>query len=541
MPRDRETTVPVLRRWCLAVMVAALAAFVAAVVLAGLNQDEGWYLYAARQVMRGRLPHADFFFTQGQVMPAFYALFGWFWSPWGVLGGRVFSAVLSFTALCLASGAVVRCCRREADVWVARLLLWAFLGLNAWYVAFTAVPKAYALCVLGIAAGCRLLAGARPREGLPWWGAALAGVVFGLLPGVRLSMGLLLPVTGLWLLWRRDWAGRWAWLWFGLGGALGLVAALGPDVLLWPEAFWAAQRFHAARAEMGFWGVPGCLARVARMNPLLMAVGALLWLLWQTGKPSLKSPGEGAPVIGLWLWCAGALGVAHLAAPVPYDDYQVPTVFLLSMALAAGFNALPFDSLRVALAKGLALAAVAVTLVGSPMVEGWVSLGQDRFWMRLKEEPDLFRLRRAAALVRTAIARHALPNVLLTQDTYLAVEAGADVSAGYEMGPFMPLPEEAVLPDPLPAVAAWSGYTFALEFPALTPKAEPTRAALLAQWRRAFPETLAVVPAFGQQHTELTVALRPGAVKAAPREERPRRIPCPFHLCGGDPAPEAAP
>ena len=44
MPRDRETTVPVLRRWCLAVMVAALAAFLAAGVLAGQNKDEGWYL-----------------------------------------------------------------------------------------------------------------------------------------------------------------------------------------------------------------------------------------------------------------------------------------------------------------------------------------------------------------------------------------------------------------------------------------------------------------------------------------------------------------
>ncbi len=541
MARDAEASARSLRRWCLAAMLATLVAFAAATLLAGLNQDEGWYLYAARQMLRGRLPHADFFFTQGQLMPAFYALFGWLWSPMGVLGGRVFSALLSFTALCLASGAVVRCCRKETDLWQARLLLWVFLGLNVWYVAFTAVPKAYALCVLGIAAGCRLLSGARPREGLPWWGAALAGMVFGLLPGVRLSMGVLLPVVGLWLLWRRDWAGRRAWLWFGLGGALGLAVAVGPDLLLWPEAFLAAQRFHAARADMGFWGVPGCLARLMRFNPLLVAVGALLALLWHTGKPTLKSPGEGAPAIQLWLCCAAALGLVHLAAPVPYDDYQVPTFFLLAMAVAAGFNGLPFDSLRIALAKGLALAAVAVTLVGSPLAEGWVSLGQDRLWMRLKAEPDLFRLRRTAALVRAAIARHGLPNVLLTQDAYLAVEAGADLPPGYEMGPFMPPPAEGPLPEPLPGVAAWSGYTFALEFPALTPKAEPARAALLAAWRRAFPETLAYVPDFGQQHTGLTVALRPGAARPPAEGARPRRVPCPFHLCGGDPAPSGTP
>lgn len=537
MARDAEATALSLRRWCLAAMLATCAAFAAATLLAGLNHDEGWYLYAARQVMRGRLPHADFFFTQGQLMPCFYALFGWLWSPMGVLGGRLLSALLSVTALCLASGAVVRCCRKETDLWTARLLLWAFLGLNLWYVTFTAIPKAYALCVLGLAAGFRLLSGARPKTGLPWWGAALAGAVFGLLPGVRLSMGAVLPVAGLWLLWRRDWAGPRAWLWFGLGGAAGLLAALGPDLLLWPDAFWAAQRFHATRAEMGFFGVPGCLARVLRLNPILAAVGALLLLLWHTGKPALKSPGEGAPAIQLWLCCAGALALVHLAAPVPYDDYQVPTLFLLGMAVAAGFNALPFDSLRVALAKGLTLAAVGVTLVGSPLAEDWVSLGQDRFWVRVKSEPDLFRLRRAAALVRDEIARHRLPNVLLTQDAYLAVEAGADLPPGYEMGPFMP---PAPLPDPLPAIAAWSGYTFALEFPALTPKPAPARAALLAQWRAAYPKTLAFVPDFGQQHTGLTLALRPDAALPKGPAPKPRRAPCPFHLCGGDDAPSPA-
>ncbi len=534
MAKDVEASTRSLRQWCLAAMLITLVAFVAATLLAELNHDEGWYLYAARQVLRGRLPHADFFFTQGQIFPLFYALFAWLWSPLGILGGRLFSALLTFTALCLASGAVMRCARKEADLWMARLLLWTFLGLNLWFVTFTTIPKAYALCILGIAAAFRLLAGAQPKTGLPWMGTLMAGVILGLLPGVRLSMGILLPITGLWLLRQRLWAGARAWLVFGIGGLGGLLLALGPDLLLWSQAFGEAQAFHTARAELGFFGVPGCLARVVRYNPLLVLVGMLLAWLWYAGKPALKSSGEGAPLISLWLLNAAGLALVHLAAPVPYDDYQVPTLFLLSMAIAAGFNQLPFDSFRTALAKGITLAALAITLIGSPLAERWVSFGQDRLWMCLKEEPDLMRLRKSAALVRAELARHHLPNYILTQDVYLAVEAGADLPPGYEMGPFMPTP--SALPDPLPPLAAWSGYTFALNFPTLTPMPEPKRASLLEHWRKAYPETVAVVPRWGQQHTTLTLALRPNMARAQTEEPaRAPRHPCPFHLCEAPP------
>jgi hypothetical protein len=55
----------------------AAAAFVvlaaASVWLGGLNQDEGWYLYAAQLVRDGRMPYRDFFFTQGPLMPVVYS------------------------------------------------------------------------------------------------------------------------------------------------------------------------------------------------------------------------------------------------------------------------------------------------------------------------------------------------------------------------------------------------------------------------------------------------------------------------------------
>ncbi len=536
MARDADGTLVALRRWCVGAMVATAGIFAVTLLLAGLNHDEGWYLYAARQVLRGQWPHLDFFFPQGVLHPLVYAAFGWLWSPLGILGGRLFSALLTFTALCLAGEAVMRCCRREVDAWMARLLLWSFLGFNVWFVTFTAIPKAYALCLLAIAAMLRVLAGVQPRRGLGWGSAILAGCLGGMLPGVRLSMGILLPVIGLWLFWRRNWAGERTWLWFGVGGLAGLAVILVPELVLCPKAFLEAQTFHAARAEFGFFGVPGCLARFLRYNPLLALIGLLLAFLWRTGKPALRSFGEGSPNVQLWLCCAGALGLVHLAAPVPYDDYQIPTLLPLAMAVAAGYCAMPFDTFRIAFAKVVAVVALGVTVAGSPLVEGWISLGQDRLWMVLKEEPDLFRLRRAAKLVRTEIDRHRLPNQLLTQDLYLAVEAGVEVPPGYEMGPFMPPPCEGWLPQPLPAIAAWSGYTFALQFPAVTPTPAPQRQALLKQWQAAFPQTLAVIPRFGQQHTELTLSMRP----LEPTADSPsvaERVPCPFHLCSEAAAP----
>ena len=56
-----------------------------------LNQDEGWYLYAARQVHEGELPYRDFAFTQGPMLPLVYSLAYPLVERWGVAGGRLFT------------------------------------------------------------------------------------------------------------------------------------------------------------------------------------------------------------------------------------------------------------------------------------------------------------------------------------------------------------------------------------------------------------------------------------------------------------------
>ena len=54
--------------WILAA-VAFVVLGAASVWMGGLNQDEGWYLYAANLVAEGRMPYRDFFYTQGPMLP----------------------------------------------------------------------------------------------------------------------------------------------------------------------------------------------------------------------------------------------------------------------------------------------------------------------------------------------------------------------------------------------------------------------------------------------------------------------------------------
>lgn len=496
-----EKTKP-LTSWAFAVLGITLMCYVANAFLGMLNQDEGWILYAAREVMRGDLPHRDFFFTQGKLMPIVYACFGWLWSAFGVLGGRLFTALLSLSALLVADRAIVSCCVRLEERKLVRLVFFSFLGINLWYTYFTCIPKTYGLCTLGIAIGLRLLTGLREKGGIDLWCVLSAGCVFAGLADVRLSMGVLVPAIGGWLFWQRAWAGRWNWAWFLLAAGVTWCLLFLPEILLWKSAFVEAYAFHAQREPMGFVGIIGCLARLCRFNPLLVTVGGLILWLAITKKPSLRSLTESrAPFLQLWTVCAVALIGVHLMAPVPYDDYLLPALLPLAMAEAFAFSRLPFDSMRMALAKVFVLLSCLLTIGASPIAQDWFVSGKDRFWVNFKEKPDLFLLWDVAEVVR-AEAQRLNEDTLWTQDTYLAVEAGLKVPCGMEMGPFSK-------PQPMtfaPKLAAWSGYTFALRYPMLSPTSD--RAQKLQELQHVYALQILDVPRFGQGGTQLTVAER---------------------------------
>ena len=502
MARDVLRRTSSLSRWTFVALGVTLACYMANAFLGALNQDEGWYLYAARCVMGGELPHRDFFFTQGKIMPIVYACFGWLWSAFGVLGGRLFTSFLSFLALMIADSALVSCCTKSEERKLVRLILWSLLGVNLWYTYFTCIPKAYGLCTLGIAIGLRLLTGLREKNGVDTVCCLLSGVVFALLADVRFSMGGLVPAIAGWLWTQRSWMGRWAWGYFSFAACGTWCVLFLPEVLFHQDAFWEAVRFHAQRESLGMFGRIGCIARLGRFNPLLTFAGCLMGWMLIAKKPSLRMTTESrSGFLQLWLLCAIVLGSVHILAPVPYDDYFIPALLPFAMAIAFGFSRLPFDSMRAALAKTVFLSAATLTICASPVAQDWIVSGKDRLWVQIKTKPDLFVLWDVAKRVRLEAVR-LQEETLWTQDTYLAVEAGLKVPKGLEMGPFskpMPL-------DTAPRLAAWSGYTFAFHYPQLSPAADQRMR--IEQLQKVYSHSLLHVPAFGQGGTPLTVAER---------------------------------
>lgn len=503
MAEASESKVTTLTWWTLGALGLMVLCYLANALLGPLNQDEGWYLYAARLMTEGELPHKDFFFTQGKLMPAVYACFAWAWSAAGVLGGRLFTAVLSSAALLLACRTIRGVLTKATDQKFTVLVFLALTGVNLWYTYFTTIPKTYGLCTFGIALALYLLRGRTPDQmQINAWRVALSGVVLAALVDVRLSMGVLLPTVAIWLLCYRHVVGRMAWLVFSSAAGGTLLALFLPEVLCWPEAFFEAQRFHAARESMGLVGVIGCLARLLRFNPVLCFIGVLIGWTWCTERAAFKTSTHAHLLFPkLWLICATMLMMVHLLAPVPYDDYLVPAVFLGAMALAVLTTELPFDSLKNALPKVLFLAAAALSICASPVAQDWVIAGQDRFWVVTKPAPDIVELRKVAAQVREAAERLG-EDTIWTQDTYLAVEAGLRVPAGMEMGPFSKPTQLKIYPK----LAAWSGYTYALSYPSLAP--DPMRETKLNALEKTYGRRLLTHPQFGQGCTQLVVAER---------------------------------
>ena len=92
----RKMLTGVAAAWILAVVVAVFSS-VLAVWWGGVNQDEGWYLYAARLVGEGKVPYRDFFFTQGPILPYIYSAL----PIHGLLSGRL--ATIGFSLFSVLS------------------------------------------------------------------------------------------------------------------------------------------------------------------------------------------------------------------------------------------------------------------------------------------------------------------------------------------------------------------------------------------------------------------------------------------------------
>ncbi|MCL1910418.1 MAG: hypothetical protein FWG05_05740, partial [Kiritimatiellaeota bacterium] len=483
-----------LRKFSILIAVfAALALAACSVVLGSLNHDEGWYLLAGINTFRGMLPYRDYMFTQGPVMAAVYAVFAPLWSPFGALGGRVFTLTLSAVSLAMWCAVAKRLGGRGAA-----LTVFLLLALNPVYSYFTVIPKTYALSGLFIAAAFNELTSDKRFR------FESAAVLLALAAGTRLSLGILLAVVGLWLLLQNakmrkcenektqnSEIPQLAWLRFGVAGVIALAVIYAPFFIVCREQFIFSQTYHAARTSGGFfsWVVlrGGFVSRILQgYFPILVT---LIFAFFSNNGNNGKSnsdkfhffhclKNETALVAVSFV----AVSALHFLTPFPYDDYQTPV-----MPLAAVFAAVVLCKANDRSKDLSYLAALCLCfLVSSPMLMNWMMIRQDRFWFDMKKKPDIFVLRETAKLIRNAAGEGESvmsgKNPLLTQDAYLAVEARMSVPRGLEMGPFSFFPElsdeealkhnvhnantlrEMILTTDA-QFAAFSGYAFAISCP----------------------------------------------------------------------------
>lgn len=518
--------------WVLAV-AACLALYAANLLLGEVNQDEGWYLYAARLVSEGKLPYMDFAFTQGPIVTYAYAL-GWpLVERWGVAGGRLFTVLLGLVGCGFAVMLVRRLVPRDRRD-AAALIAFALIAVNVYQTYFTAVVKTYAITALFLTAGFFALsyAGTKRR-----WPAAVAGALMALAAGCRSSAAVVLPLLCGILLMRavrpegdRDAdrkTHRWTWLWFGAAAALTGVLVFVPYLIKVPAALWfGLVEYHTGREGPGVLGAlvykGGFLSRVLRGYFVAAAVGVAT-VAWQLVGPgaSRSQPISRAGRMERLLWASVAIvSLVHIAAPFPYDDYQAIVFPLAAAALAVGVvRCCPAGALQ-AVSTTIVLLCVAAAF-SSARNQEWFVGGRDRIWWPLRAQSSLATLQQAGRKVRELAAPG---EELLTQDAYLAVEAGMRLPSGLELGPFSYFPElsdeeavqrhvlnghllQRVLEESEAPVAAISDWTFSIYAPAVTRVTAEQRQALLGIVERRY-EPVAAIDAFGQADTRLVILRR---------------------------------
>ena len=492
--------------------VLAAGAFVvlgaAAVWMGGINQDEGWYLYAANLVAEGKVPYRDFAYTQGPVMPFVYSAFAFVWRMFGLLGARILTLLIGAGGVFFAAALAARMApdqrRREAA-----LAVFLLLGANLYHLYYMAIPKTYALASLFVAAGFYLLCvSLRAHYTNRLAAAAGAGLCLAFAAGTRISLGALLATTGICLIVARRWR---TLVTFAIAGAVGLAVVYGP-FLMDSKAFdglVAAQKYHAARGGFDIVWTVGSLSRLVRWYlPTFVMLG--LWCVLRLQTPRRDEDDEAfltRPVMHSLLLGFLAVFAVQIVAPFPYEDYQVPVMGLLAIASSVGtvrvFDRFSAQRVPVLLALGMSFACS----FGSPLLEKWSTNGQDRFWSLKKPAYELAQLRAVAAEIE---ALDPGGKELLTQDLYLAVETGRKVPEGLEMGPFAILSDDGwrTLLESAPCrIAALSGYSFAIDPPVCSERPVERQMEYWGILKRKY-ELVRSEESFGQNATTLLILRR---------------------------------
>jgi hypothetical protein len=530
--------------------LAAVGAWLLLSFLAGtmgeLNQDEGWYLYAARLVGEGAFPYRDFAFTQGPVAPLVYGgLYNWI-DRFGLAGGRaltfLFSAVSLGMATWLATRLAPKRARRGAGA-VAALLV----AVNAYQCQFSCTVKTYALSSLFFLLGILFLTHAGSRKYGAFFLPAAAGAAFALATATRISFAPALAVTGLYLLFLHRRAAAWAWLDFACGALLTLSLAFLPFYAAGPEGFtFGLVEYHALRESGPFLSrlllKGGAAIRLlgAYLPAFLLLAAVLSARLARRRVRGAAAEREPPSTSRLpagfhgFLWVLLAVeSLVHFAAPFPYDDYQVPLypLFCALLGSAAAWTWSRGGAGGLSRQRRVLWAFLALLLlhaVTGDVFFGWFVSGRDRLWWSVKRESPLRELSRAAERAKELAGGE---TEWLTQDTYLAVEARCKVPRELSMGPFSYYPSFPdaraeklgvanrksmleLIASPKHRLLVKSGYGFAVACPEVRPLA-PDEARELENAVAEHFDLVETWPRFGQARTPLEFWVR----KAAPPAE----------------------
>lgn len=500
--------------------------------MGNINQDEGWYLYAARNVARGQMLYGDFAYTQGPVLPLFYSVLYRWGGQSGLLGGRLLTAGLGLVAIFFYAGSAYNLSSGRRNRHVAVWLVLLLCGVNLYQAYYFSVVKTYALTSMFMGAGVFFLTlpGVRMRN------AFIAGIFMALAGATRVSSLAVGGVIGLCLMWHYR-KNAVVWMTYAFGAILGLGVLFAPYVWRCPEnLFFGLWEYHQLRTppDLGQTLIlkAGSISRLVQVYfmacCLCLGGGGFLFMkrVCRNEKDLISSKKRCIfPVYSLWLGAlAGAL--LHWTAPYPYDDYQVIVypVFVLALALLI-HGLIDMRGVNVLWTVGVLWVCCIAFVGSSPLLQEWMVRGREGIWWRTKPVPDLVQLRREALSISDAIPSDD-QKLLLTQDIYLAIEAGLDVPRGLELGPFSFYPDwsrqqaesmHVVNADMMrelietcgAPMAAVSGYTFTMA----SPEVVPVSANVAQQLDEALTNSYIlqdIVDHFGQGSTRLKIYRRVG-------------------------------
>lgn len=346
------------------------------------NEDEGWYLYAARQVDAGLMPVRDFVFYQGPVYPRVMA---------GLLDagqGMIISARwLSWLMLTLALGVIALAGTRSAGQRGGVLAL-TVMATQPLLTSTAVLAKPYALCLL-LLSGAMLLLAARDRARV-----FMGFVLIGISVGARITLAVPLAVLVLAHLRHR---GIVALVGAGVGLMLGFSPLIGmPIESLYGQLLDPHLNLQSTISDRGAWLGWQCL---------IMA----FWLL-------ALLPGRSTSIPGLRL-AAGLGGIVHMVPGELHVEHTMVLAPLFALALADRWSG-QWSPRQVAVG-GVALAASII--VGARFVH---------------LDTQVRSMQQVTDIGRWVAERTSGDRPLLTPHLGIAVEADRDVVSGFEMGRF---------------------------------------------------------------------------------------------------------